>query len=179
MRIVLMCEGHNEEVLLNLLLDADKLKFNRDDLIGLRPYPIRQLNNPTIKNELKHYGLPVKVYRVGDKQNDKLFIPKELRNIIANGEIYKYCTKPEIEILLIINENLFKDYEKVKNIESPKTFAKKKIKLNGKKYDQSSEFYKEYYGGNNINNLVKNIKKYKTYKRQHNRDELYLSDLLK
>ena len=31
----------------------------------------------TIKSELKHYGLPVKVYRVGDKQNDKLPIPKD------------------------------------------------------------------------------------------------------
>ena len=79
MRILLMCEGQNEEVLLNHLLDADALCFTRDDLIGRRSYPVRQLSNPTIKSELKHYGLPVKVYRVGDKQNDKLLIPKDLK----------------------------------------------------------------------------------------------------
>lgn len=56
MRILLMCEGQNEEVLLNCLLNADALKLTRDDLIGRRPYPIRQLSHPTIKTELKHYG---------------------------------------------------------------------------------------------------------------------------
>lgn len=179
MRILLMCEGQNEEVLLNLLLDANALCFTRDDLIGRRPYHIRQLSNPTIKSELKHYGFPVKVYRVGDKQNDKLSIPKTLKNIVPKNEIYKYCTKPELEMLIILNEGLEKVYEKVKNSQSPKIFAKKNIKYNGKKYDQSSEFLKIYYGGDNVKNLINNIKKYKTYKRQHDKDELYLADILK
>ncbi len=179
MRILLMCEGQNEEVLLNHLLDADALCFTRDDLIGRRPYPIRQLNNPTIKSELKHYGSPIKVYRVGDKQNDKFPIPKDLKDIVSSKEIYKYCTKPELEMLLILNEGLEKEYEKVKSTQSPKTFAKKNIRYNGKKYDQSSEFLQAYYGGSNVQNLIDNIKKYKTYKRQHDRDELYLADILK
>lgn len=179
MRILLMCEGTNEEVLLNKLLDNDALNFTRDDLIGRRPYPIRQLNNPMIKAELKHYGLPVKIYRVGDKQTDKLVIPKELKNIVSSQEIYKFCTKPEMEMLIILGEKLEKEYEKVKSIQSPKTFAKKNIKLNGKFYDQSSNFLEEYYSGSNIKKLILSIKKYKTYKKQHNKDELYLADLLK
>ena len=52
-------------------------------------------------------------------------------------------------------------------------------RYNGKKYDQSSEFLEVYYGGSNVNNLIDNIKKYKTYKRQHDKDELYLADILK
>ena len=36
-----------------------------------------------------------------------------------------------------------------------------------------------YYGGKNIKDLISNIKKYKTYKKQHEKDELYLADLLK
>lgn len=179
MRILLMCEGLNEEVLLNILLDANVLRFTRDDLIGRRVYPVRQLSNPTIKTELKHYGQPVKVYRVGDKQNDKLIIPKDINNIVFNNEIYKFCTKPELEILLILNEGLLKEFEKVKSIESPKSFAKKNIKYNGKKYDQSSLFLKNYYGGKNVINLVKNIKQYKKYKKHNVKDELYLADLLK
>ncbi len=179
MRILLLCEGQNEEVLLNLLLDVNALVFDRDDLIGRRVYPVRQLNNPTIKSELKHYGSPVKVYRVGDKQNDKLVIPRDLRNIVFYDEIYKYCTKPELEMLLIINEGLEKEYEKVKSTESPKVFAKRFVKCNGVKYDQSSSFLKDYYGGSSVNNLIDNIKKYKNYKKQHDKDELYLADLLK
>ena len=179
MRILLICEGRNEEILLNYLLDYNAFCFTRDDLIGRRPYPIRQLSNPTIKSELKHYGMPVKVYRVGDKQNDKLTIPRDLKDIISSKEIYKYCTKPELEILLILNEGLEKEYEKVKSFQSPKMFAKENIKYNGKKYDQSSKFLEEYYGGVNVKKLIANIKKYKTYKRQHNKDELYLADILK
>lgn len=179
MRILLMCEGQNEEVLLNLLLDFDAFCFTRDDLIGRRPYPIRQLSNPTIKSELKHYGMPVKIYRIGDKQNDKLSIPKDLKGIVSSKEIYKYCTKPELEMLIILNEGLEKEYEKVKSLESPKTFAKKNIRYNGKKYDQSSEFLEDYYGKDNVKKLIANIKKYKTYKRQHDKDELYLADILK
>lgn len=179
MRILLMCEGQNEEVLLNLLLDADKLCINRDDLIGRRPYPIRQLSNPTIKTELKHYNKPIKVFRVGDKQNDKLAIPRELKNIVKSNEIYKYCTKPELEMLLIINEGLEKEYEKVKKIKPPKVFAKEHIKYNGIRYDQSSKFLEMYYGGKNIQNLINNINKYKSYKRHNEKDELYLADLLK
>ena len=93
-------------------------------------------------------------------------------------KIYKYCTKPELEILLILNENLIKEYDKVKSSQSPKTFAKKYIKYNGKKYDQSSEFLSIYYKGTRVENLIKNITDYKKYKK-HNKDELYLYDLLK
>lgn len=72
-----------------------------------------------------------------------------------------------------------KEYEKVKSKMSPKTFAKKNIIMNGKKYDQSAEFIKMYYGGDRVVNLLDNIKKYKTYKKQHEKDELYLADILK
>ena len=174
-----MCEGQNEETILNILLDADALCFSRDDLIGRRPYPIRQLNNPFIKSELKHYGLPVKVYRVGDKQNDKLVIPRDIKNIVSSNEIYKYCTKPELEMLLILNEGLDKKYEKVKSSQSPKSFSKENIRYNGIKYDQSSSFLEMYYGGNNVKMLISNIKRYKTYKKHPDKSELYLADILK
>lgn len=178
MRILLMCEGKNEEVILNILLDNNMLKFTRDDLIGLKPYAVRQLNLPVLITELKHNASKVYVYRIGDKQSDKLSIPSELKNIVIKDNIFKFCTKPEFEILLIINEGLLKNYEKVKNKMSAKSFAKEYIKLNGKKYDQSTEFIKEYYG-NDVNNLVNNIKEYKRYKKSHARDELYLVDILK
>lgn len=108
---------------------------------------LRNLNNPYIRSELKHNSKPVKLYRVGDKQNDKLSIPKDLKNIVSNKEIYKYCTKPELEMLLILNEDLEKEYEKNKSMQLPKTFAKKNIKYNGIKYDQLSKFLEMYYSG--------------------------------
>lgn len=175
MKILIMCEGKNEETLVNILLDNNKLKFTRDDLIGLRPYNIRQLKHPLIKTELKHYNESILIYRIGDKQNDKLVIPLELKRIISNEDIYKYCTKPELEILLIIHEKLLKDFNKSNR--SAKSYAKDKIKVNGKKYDQSSIMLERYYS--NCDDLVNDIIEYKRIKKDHKQDELYLSDLLK
>ena len=35
MRILLMCEGTNEETLISALLDANAFKFTKDDLLSL------------------------------------------------------------------------------------------------------------------------------------------------
>ena len=177
MKYLFLCEGPNERTIINLLLDAKKLKITRDDLIGLGPYHARQLSNPTIKSNLKIYGDKVIVYRIGDTQRDKFIIPNDLKNIVSKDKIFKYCTKPEFEILLIINENLFDKLKK--STVRPKIFAKENIKYNKKKYDQSENFIIDYYSGKRINMLVENLKKYKKLNKKHNKDELYLADLLK
>ena len=176
MKYLILCEGTNEETLINLLLDNNKLKVTRDDLIGRRPYNVRQLKNPVIKTELKHYNNSVIIYTIGDTQKDVLVIPKDLKKIVLRENIFKFCTKPEMEILLIINENLINEFNKSK--ESPKDFAKRNIIYNGMRYDQSNSFLESYYGGKKINKLVDSIKKYKHMKK-HDKEQLYLADLLK
>ena len=90
----------------------------------------------------------------------------------------KYCTKPELEILLILSEGLLDAYEKVKSKVKPKDFAKQYIKLGRKRYDNSTAFYREYYG-NNVELLIKAIEEYKRVRGSHAKDELFLADLLK
>lgn len=152
MKYLLLCEGPNEVCIVNLLLKYGKLKFNTDDLLALKPFNARQLTNPTIKSELRVYNKPVIILRIGDTQRDKL------------------------EILLIINEGLYKKY--VRSKEKPKTFAKKNIFYNNRRYNQSNEFLLDYYSGKRIDLLIKNLKEYKHLKK-HKKDELYLADLLK
>lgn len=183
MRYLMMCEGTNEKTLINLLLDADKLIITRDDLIGEVPYATRQFKfNPTLKSELEDYNEKVYVLRIGDTQKDDLKIPSELKEIISKDRIKKYCTKPEFEILLIINEGLYNQYKNAKEKSlrnNPKQFAKKYVKYGKKKYDCTNEFIEDYYGGNRIDNLVSNIIEYKKIKKDHKDDEYYLADLLK
>lgn len=176
MKYLILCEGTNEVCIINLLLKYNKLKFTIDDLVSLRPFHARQLSNPTIKSELRVYNKPVTVLRVGDTQRDKLTIPKDLNDIVAKDKIFKYCTLPEFEILLIINEGLYKEY--VKSKESPSTFAKRNIVYNNHRYDKSNEFLEMYYGGKRIDMLVESLIKYKHLKK-HDKDELYVADLLK
>lgn len=90
----------------------------------------------------------------------------------------KYCTLPELEMLLIISEGLVQEFDKVKSKVSPKAFAKKNIRFNRVRYDNSTQFYRDYYG-ENYEKLVHAIREYKQIKGSHKKDELYIADLLK
>ena len=172
-----MCEGPNELEIIRMLLEADKLIYTYDDLLNLVPYHARQISSSTaVKNALSIYHETVTVLRIGDKQNEILKIPKEYKKQIV--DVQKFCTKPELEMLLIISENLVGQFEKVKSSVSPKTFSKENISYHRRKYDNSTEFYREYYG-DRIELLVQSIQHYKQLKGKHKPGEKYLSDLLK
>ena len=172
-----MCEGPNELEIIRMLLEYNMLIFTEDNLLNLVPYFARQIkNNATVKTALNLYKGEVKVLRVGDKLNDELKIPKEYKNQIT--KVIKYCTKPELEMLLIISENNFTEFEKVKSKKSPKIFSKENISYNRMPYDNSTKFYRNYYEGR-IDLLVNSIKQYKRLKEKHLKDEHYLAELLK
>lgn len=112
MKILIMCEGPNELKIVNLLLDNGKLKFTRDDLLDMRPFHARQLTSPQLKPALDAYHGEIAIYRIVDKMTDSLKIPKEL--LLSIKSQAKFCTKPELEMLLIIAENKVSEFEKVK-----------------------------------------------------------------
>lgn len=122
------------------------------------------------------YPDEVHVLRIGGGQNEKLEIPSEYKDKITLVE--KYCTKPELEMLLIISEELADEYEKVKSKMKPKTFAKDNIRCGRRKYDNSTAFYEEYFGPD-CEKPVDAIKAYKQHNGSHKKDEHYLAELLK
>lgn len=166
MKYLIMCEGSNEREIINILLENDLLIFTEDDLLGLTPYHARQIASSG----------QVDVYRIGDAQNETLKIPAEYKNKIHS--VQKICTKPELEMLLILAEDMVSDFEKAKPGTKPKTFAKDRIRLGKKKYDNSTQFYRNYFG-NNPDLLVHCIREYKRIRKFHKKDEGYLADLLK
>ena len=177
MKYLIMCEGPNELEIIRMLLEHDKLIFKEDNLLNLVPYHARQIaTNPAVKAALNLYHGNVCVLRIGDTLNDALKIPKEYKSKIIGVE--KYCTKPELEMLLIISEGLNADFEKQKSKKKAKDFSKEKVFYNRTRYDNSTAFYREYYG-ERIDLLVEAIKQYKHLKGKHQKDEKYLADLLK
>ncbi len=177
MRKFMMCEGANEQAIINILLKYNKLNIIREDLVGVKPYNVKKLKN--VVPDIKAVNEKVELYRIGDTMKDNVAIPKALNHILSNERLYKYHTKPELEILLIINEDLWEKYKKVQSKIKPKTFAKINIKYNGVKYDCSSAFYYNYYDSKErVEMLVKNLIEYKRVK-SHNKNELFLADLLK
>lgn len=177
MKYLIMCEGPNELKLIDILLDADRLKLSRNDLLGLSAYHARQIKKSArVQAELGMYCGEVTVLRIGDKLSDKLNIPNEFRHQISCVE--KYCTLPELEILLIISENKYLQFEKVKSVKKPKQFAKEEISYQGIKYNNATSFYDMYYG-DDCDKLVNAIRKYKHLHHTHKSDEHYLAELLK
>jgi len=178
MKRLIMCEGPNELEIMRILLENDALVFTEDDLLGLTPYHARQIkSSPQVRLALNlYFGNDVLIMRVGDKQTDKLTIPVDYRERISHVE--KYCTLPELEMLLIISEGLVQEYDKVKSKISPKAFAKEHIRFNRVRYNNSTQFYRDYYGGD-CTKLIHALREYKRIKGSHKKDELYLADLLK
>lgn len=177
MKYLIMCEGPNELEVIKILLRHGCLKFTEDDLLGLIPYHARQIKSSGIvQTALNIYPGEVTILRIGDKLNEQLKIPREYQQKIKSVE--KYCTKPELEMLLIISEGLTKEFEKIKSKERAKFFAKKHIKCGRRPYKNDTSFYTEYYD-NNPELLVQSIKEYSHIKGSHGKDEHYLAELLK
>lgn len=179
MKILVMCEGPNEKAVVEMLLDAGRLKFSKDDLVGLNVYHARQLTSSIIKTNLSIYTGDFEVYRIGDTLTDKLSVPLDYRERIKG--IRKFCTKPELEILLLIADGKDAEFEKVKagkDRKGPKVFCKANVVYNHKRYDNSTQFYWDYFVSD-IDLLVTAIKKYKRKHGAHKKDEEYLADLLK
>ena len=133
---VVLCEGRSEKLLIERLLDDDSLSFDRSQIIS---------GEPVIRNKIKlilpqvHTIPPdeqIIILRVGDTLNDA-FLPQkyELSYRLSKGtlSIDKACTKPEIEILIIIANNKLKEYKKADL--KPKGFVKGKIKESKKFID--------------------------------------------
>ena len=113
MKYLIMCEGPNELEVVKILLRHNCLKITSDDLLNLVPYHARQIKTSgAVQNALNLYPGEVTVLRIGDSLSEKLQIPKEYAGKIVAQE--KYCTKPELEMLLIIAEGMTKEFDIVK-----------------------------------------------------------------
>ena len=164
--IILACEGPSEVVLINKLLDDNALIFDRKDILDRRPIHFRQpkIIAPLI-NTLP-IDEPLIFYRIGDTQKDKYdYSCLSFRSDRITE--YKVCTKPEIEILVIIKENLYEKYLKTKSKVQPKQFLKNEFNGLGSFSDYILK-----------NDMIDAIKKYKNLKR-HKKDEMFLAELLR
>lgn len=165
--IVVACEGKSELKLIMHLIERGIFFVSKEELLDDRPIHIRQLKEISSLINALDINEKIYVYRVGDTQKDKY----DLSCFDARGdkiEIYKVCTKPEIEILVIFNEGKYKDYckeHRETNI-SPKQY----LKSHFKECSSVEEYIKRH-------DIVPAIRQYKKVKK-HKDDEMYLDDLL-
>ena len=108
--ILCACEGHAEQAIIDLLLDNDFLCFGRQAMIGGECTQIRtgeQLAKQYLGMEMER---ELAILRILDREKERLVLPKayQLRDDI---NIFNVVTKPEIEILHIIDAGLYENFK--------------------------------------------------------------------
>ena len=169
--IACICEGAAERVIMNLLLDNDKLKFTREDL--LEEDLLRCRNAKTFEEQYlrKGFSEQITVLRILDSRRENFKLSKAYMHKI---KVINVITAPEIEMLIILKEKRYKEYLKYKKANmKPSEFCKSILKYSDVK---STDFVEDYFS--DVEVLIESIKEYKRVA-DVQRGEYTLADLLK
>ena len=167
--IACICEGNAESSILNMLIDADKLIFTRNDLLDGEVLRCRNDRTFEDKHLGKGFSKKIVVYRILDSRREEFRLRKVYKSKV---DVINVITAPEIEMLIIIKEGMYSEYCKVKSNIKPSDFCKDRLKIPSVK---TKEFIERYF--KDINDLMFTIKE---YKRLSNipKNEVCLADLL-
>lgn len=101
--ILIMTEGTTELAFLDVLLEKNILKFDKEELLMEEMFQSRQIDGQTTDAiQILSYQDKVLIYRVGDTLKDKLKIPETILPEKIAG-VLDISTTPEFEILFILN----------------------------------------------------------------------------
>lgn len=163
-----ICEGAAEAAIIDVLLDNDLLIFRREEMLDEAVIRCREGKNFETRYLRKGFKDLISVIRVLDSRRENFRLSKAYEKKV---DVINIITAPEIEMLIILNENKYNEFKK--SGKKPSVFCKENLKMsNVKSYD----FVKEYFGNPEI--LVGAIKKYNEVSKIR-KDEYTLLDLLK
>ena len=169
-RVACICEGGAERASLELLLDKHKLIFEREDLIDEEVLKVRNASIFQQRYLGKGFESPITLYRILDSRRENFKLSPQYKQKV---QVKNVITAPEIEMLIIINEGKYSDYDKVKSHTKPSEYCKSCLGYkNVKQYD----FVKTYFADAEDLINVLHIYRQKTKKRD---DEMTIYDLLK
>ena len=148
-----ICEGSAENAIMDILLDNNLLIFSREEML---------------EEEVIRFMDKISVIRILDSRRENFKISKAYEHKV---DVINVITAPEIEMLIIFNEDKYKEFKK--SGKKPSVFCKEDLKMTGVK---AYSFVKEYFADPNV--LVAAIKKYHEMSKIR-KGEYTLLDLLK
>lgn len=162
--VICIFEGNSEEAIIETLYNSNKLIFNSFDSVNdeglIREFTqVRKAKNFSEKYLKRDYGdRPLNILRIVDSPNENFKLPKVYDEKIESREIevFKIVTRPEIEILMIINEGKYHDYVRSSHGIKPSEYMKDLLKISNIK---SKSFVCDYFG--DVNRLIYCINEYK------------------
>lgn len=165
--IACICEGSSEQAIMDLLLENNKLIFNNSNLITEEIIRCRNAKEFEKKYLKKDFEEKITVLRILDSRRENFRLSFLYRNKV---DIINIITAPEIEMLIIINENQYKNFKNSRK--KPSEFCKIDLKFSNVK---SYLFVYNYFS--KIDNLIDSICEYKRISKIR-KDEYTLYDLL-
>jgi len=166
--VACICEGSAEEAIMELLLDDNKLIFEKEQLVEEEIIRIRGAKKFEERYLRKGFDKEITILRILDSRRENFKLSKAYVNKISVIDI---ITAPEIEMLIILNENKYDDFKKSRM--KPSEFCKTQL---GFKSVKTYNFVKKYFA--DIDKLVKSIYEYRRISKIQ-KGEYTLSDLLK
>ena len=117
-------EGTAEKVIIEILLDANKFIFNKEDLLNeelIKRIKPKQFQSKYLNQD---YEKKIKIIRVIDKKNEGFKIPAPYEEQIS--EVVSIITRPEIEILVIIGMGQYDRFKRQssKGYQKPSDYCK-------------------------------------------------------
>ncbi|WP_270500587.1 hypothetical protein [Holdemanella porci] len=100
-----LCEGAAEEAIINILLDDHRLIFEREELLEEKPLRIRQAERFETRYLRKGFSDKISIIRILDSKNENFKLSKAYKSKV---DVINIVTAPEIEMLIIINEECIK-----------------------------------------------------------------------
>lgn len=166
--VACICEGSAEQAIISLLLENDKLIFTTQEMLDNEIIRCRDAKTFESRYLRKGFKEKITVLRILDSRRENFKLSKAYAKKI---DVINIITAPEIEMLIIFNENKYKEFKKY--AKKPSEFCKSILKYrNVKNYD----FVKEYFA--DIDALIKTIVEYKRVSDIKN-GEYTIFDLLK
>lgn len=162
--VIISCEGGAEDAIMRTLLENDSLCFRQDSVIDITR--LRKISDIEQRYLSFDYDQPIVLLYITDSLKSNLRLSSLYRR---NCQIFRICTRPEIEILTIINEHKLPPYRK--SGLKPSLFCKQNL---GMKDVKRPEAIRAYWSVQSLTHAIRE------YQRMHRRekDEFCLADLL-
>ena len=166
--IACICEGSAEQAIMELLLDDNKLIFTSEQLLEEEIIRNRSAKEFEQRYLRKSFNDKITVLRILDSRKENFNLSKAYKDKVA---VIDVITAPEIEMLIIFNEDKYEDFKKSKM--KPSEFCKIKLKFKSVK---NYTFVKDYFS--DTNKLFKSIHEHRRVS-NIKKGEYTLFDLLK
>ena len=157
-----------KNAIIDILLDNDLLIFTREEILEEEVIRCRDGKRFEEKYLRKGFLEKISVIRILDSRRENFKLSKAYEQKV---DVINVITAPEIEMLIIFNEDKYKEFKK--SGKKPSDFCKEDLKMTSVK---SYRFVKDYFSDPDI--LLTSIKKYHEISKIR-KDEYTLLDLLK